>query len=138
VLRFLGTTLQVATQTACTRYQQPFKKRNKDMKTKLVITMLFLACNLGQSVFSQTMFGDVDCGVWLNKKRMPDRAWVLGYLSGLNTMHELNGNSNNPLSKVNSAEQIYVWMDNYCQKNPLNTVGDGGFQLFIELMKKSK
>ena len=108
------------------------------MRAKLVITMLFLACHLGQPVFSQTRFGDIDCGAWLNKKGLPERAWLIGYLTGLNTMHDLNKNSDNPLNKVNSAEQIYVWMDNYCQKNPLNTIGDGGIQLFIELMKKAK
>jgi hypothetical protein len=49
VLRFLGTTLQVATQTACTRYQQPFKKRDKDMKAKLPIMLMiaFLLCLTG-------------------------------------------------------------------------------------------
>jgi hypothetical protein len=41
-----------------------------------------------------------------------------------------------PLDKINSAEQIFVWMDNYCRANPLKNVREGAQDLFIELQKK--
>lgn len=103
------------------------------MKTKmpLILTaMLFLACHLGQPVFAQTVIGQRDCGQWLTNKTPTDRAWLLGYMSGMNVGM---GGKSDPLANVNSAEQIYVWMDNYCQKNPLKTVTSGGFDLFIEI-----
>jgi hypothetical protein len=39
-------------------------------------------------------------------------------------------------SHINSANQVFLWMDNYCKTNPLKTVGDGGWVLFKELRKK--
>jgi hypothetical protein len=97
--------------------------------------MLFLACHLVQPVFAQTVIGQPDCGRWLTNKNPTDRAWLLGYMSGLSIGMV---NKSNPLGSVNSAEQIYLWMDNYCQKNPLNTVTAGGFDLFIEIAIKAK
>jgi hypothetical protein len=85
--------------------------------------------------------GTRDCGEWINRKKnvyaeLATEGWMAGYLSGLNVLHALNGNKDNPLSKITSADQIHLWMDNYCQKNPLSNVSDGGDALFIELIKK--
>ena len=81
-------------------------------------------------------FGIPDCGQWVNSKNETRKAWLLGYMSGLSVMHELNDSKDDPLKKINSAQQIFLWMDNYCQNNPLKDVSDGGGALFIELMKK--
>jgi hypothetical protein len=77
-----------------------------------------------------------DCGQWLKdpKQRTVDGAWLLGFMSGISIMY--GNKTSDPLAKVNSAQQIYAWMDNYCQKNPLSDVGTGGLDLFIELTKK--
>jgi hypothetical protein len=101
---------------------------------------LFFACSLLQPVFGATTVGARDCGEWLNRKKndyeeLASNSWLTGYMSGISVMHELNGNKDNPLKKVNSAEQIRLWMDNYCQKNPLSNVFNGGANLFIELMQ---
>jgi len=82
--------------------------------------------------------GASDCGQWVNEsKSTPSmRAWLLGFMSGLNAMHELTNKPDDPMTKINSAQQVYVWMDNFCQKNPLKSVSSGGIDLFIELMKK--
>ena len=107
------------------------------MRAKLVITMLFLTCYIGQPAVSQVIyFGNPDCGKWVaNSKSIPSmRSWLLGYLSGLNS--GVGNPKNDALSKINSAEQIFLWMDNYCAKNPLQSVSTGGNQLFYELEKK--
>ena len=103
------------------------------MKNKRPLMLLLLACCLAQPVFSAKVFGVPDCGEWLSKTREPDRAWLLGYISGLSTTNRLGGD---PLAKVNSAQQIFVWVDNYCQKNPLKDVADGAQALFFELAGK--
>jgi len=111
------------------------------MKAKLPFIYLFLTCQFLQPAISgttyYTSFGAVDCGEWVNQSKQSPatRTWLLGYMSGLAGMHNLNDHLDNPLQKINSAQQIYVWMDNYCQKNPLKRVSDGGIDLFIELMK---
>ncbi len=58
----------------------------------------------------------------------------MGYLSGINLM--VADKNKDPLDKINSAEQIFVWMDNYCRANPLKNVREGAQDLFIELQKK--
>jgi len=138
VLRFLGTTLQVAAQAACTCYQQPFEKGIKDMKTKLFL-ILMLNCFFCLPAISQdtiTVIGRSDCGQWManSKSNFSLKTWLLGYMSGMN--YGLSNPQNDPLKKLNSAEQIFLWMDNYCAKNPLKTVGDGSRELFFELEKK--
>ena len=86
------------------------------------------------------MIGSTDCGQWVNIKRPTDRSWVLGYISGMNTMFAMSRHfTANPLSSVKSADQIIVWMDNYCQKNPLKTVAEGASDLYIlEILKLEK
>lgn len=89
-------------------------------------------------VFSQSMsFGAIDCGEWVKSQlRTPphqaNRAWLLGFLSGLNQDKFYK----DALSKVSSATQIFLWMDNYCKNNPLEQVSDGTYELFNELMKR--
>ena len=93
---------------------------------------------LTQPVFGQSTFGLPDCGQWLvkdSKFKISDKAWLLGFMGGLSVMDNLS-TGKDPMEKINSVEQIFLWMDNFCQKNPLGTVSSGGFVLFIELKAK--
>ena len=108
----------------------------------LKIKNLLIAIALGvvflNPVQASTTFGNSDCGEWVNKSKSTPtmRSWLIGYMSGLSVMHTLNNKNDDPLDKINSVQQIYVWMDNYCQNNPLKSVMYGGTTLFIELGKK--
>lgn len=101
---------------------------------------LFVAMTcFAQQALTQTTLGMPDCGEWtkLSKDRPTDRAWLLGYMSGLNVVHVMDNKSGEqPLRKISSTLQIYAWMDNYCQKNPLSNTAIGGFELHAELNKK--
>lgn len=88
------------------------------------------------NAYAVVAFGGSDCGEWIRSPSESKRHWLSGYMSGLNTMHYFNDNKDDPLNKINSAQQIFLWMDNYCKANPLKRVSDGGETLFIELMKK--
>lgn len=83
-----------------------------------------------------SLFGVPDCGQWVNRKSEPDKAWLLGYVSGLNFKHVEKGGTN-ALNTVNSADQMFVWMTNYCQKNPMSKLSDAGFEMFQELLIKA-
>jgi hypothetical protein len=111
-------------------------KKIKSKKLWIAVCIFFGVLNPAQG--GATSFGGSDCGEWVNgsKSNAPMRAWLLGYMSGLGAMHDLNGRDDDPLDKINSAQQIYLWMDNFCQKNPLRSVRSGGVDLFLELMKK--
>jgi hypothetical protein len=111
------------------------------MYIKKVLIFLFIACSLLQPVLGAWTYGVRDCGQWINRKKdayseLAITGWLAGYMSGLSQMHALNGRKDDPLKKATSADQIFLWMDNYCQKNPLNDLVDGGDALFLELMKK--
>ena len=101
---------------------------------KLLLALAFAMPLLAQS---QTVYGTPDCGGWIKQGSSQQKGWLLGYMSGLNVMHEVESlKPVNPLKNLNSADQAFLWMDTYCQKNPLENVGEGGWKLFKELRKK--
>jgi hypothetical protein len=100
-----------------------------NIKTILIIILL-----LGNSTLatanSKSTWGSPDCAQWF-KKDLHKKTWLLGFLTGMNMHKRIDY-----LDKLNSAEQAYLWMDNYCQKNPLSGVAQGGEALYIELMNE--
>jgi len=106
------------------------------MKAKLFLTLIFNFCICLPAISQVTMFGNSDCGQWVanSKSDFAMKTWLLGFMSGLSS--GISDPKNDPLKKINSAEQIYLWMDNYCTKNPLRTVSSGGNNLFLELSGK--
>jgi hypothetical protein len=105
------------------------------VKTLIRVITAAAICLTAQSAFSQTGFGSPDCGQWLAEKTTYRKAWLTGYLSGLNTAHYAI-NKRDPLDLLSSMDQAFAWMDNYCRKNPLERVSSGGFELFVELLKR--
>ncbi len=112
------------------------------MKT-LKIKNLFAGIALSLSLLSpaqaiSTARGIIDCGKWVSGSKInPElKAWLLGYMSGLSMMYDQIDESSDPFGKINSAEQLYLWMDNYCQTNPLSNVLVGGSNLFNALKDK--
>ena len=84
-----------------------------------------------------TLRGSPSCGTWIadNQKqnewpKMINQNWLIGFLSGLAV-----GSSNNSVIGTDN-NSLNLWMDNYCKSNPLETVSDGGIDLFIELTNK--
>jgi hypothetical protein len=76
------------------------------------------------------------CGEWIVHREKSDTlalgnaSWLLGYLSGMaiaSGKAYLSGTDNS---------SIYMWMDNYCRKNPLRDLSSGGNELAAELTGK--
>jgi hypothetical protein len=60
-------------------------------------------------------------------------------MSGLAGQYiRLRPTAKDPLERISSAEQIWIWMDNYCKTNPLEDVSTGGLVLFEELRAQVK
>lgn len=108
------------------------------MKITALLAAVTLAATLTSGItWAQTTIGTPDCGEWIKSQSHAKRAWLVGYLSGMSTLHHFNeGDPKDPLRALQSADQAFLWMDNFCQRNPLKTVSDGGADLFVELMKK--
>ena len=108
------------------------------MKTRFLTTLLILALINCSSFAGEyvSMSGNIPCGDWLKErkteefKRVVYENRLMAYLSGvasgtgIDILKELSNNS------------AYFWIDNYCQKNPLETVYEGAGELAVELKKK--
>ena len=109
------------------------------MKKHVLAAALGLVVSMSGN--AATVFGRMDCGHWIKDapvQKEHSKAWLLGYLSGMNaTNDDYAKPPPNQLAKITSAEQIFLWMDNYCTKKPLNTVSQGAHELFGELINKS-
>lgn len=103
------------------------------MTTKLIGILLLTCASLATG---QTAFGNYDCGQWFQQPAA--KTWLLGYLTGINVVSTTLANSSkyDPLGNLNSAEQAYLWMNNYCKANSLKTILDGGIDLYSELRGK--
>lgn len=106
-------------------------------KYLLCLTLIFIGTFIS-NVHSQTTASEADCGKWV--KAEPEmkrhlRFWITSYLSGMN--HVLFSIRNKDfLAKISSTDQITVFIDNYCQKNPLDSLSLAGVVLMAELDKK--
>ena len=94
---------------------------------------LVLTCDIsaGQRIWVEA---SEDCGEWLKARKLkrssPYEAHLVGLLSGMaiGRMIDIWKAHGNPMSK----EQAYVWMDKYCQSNPLSKVVIGAEELANE------
>ena len=106
------------------------------MRTALSISLV-LALSLtsglsaGQRIWVET---PEDCGDWVKARKMkrssPYEAHLVGLLDGMavGRMIEIWKAQGDPMSK----EQVYSWMDNYCQANPRSRVVIGAEELANE------
>jgi len=110
---------------------------------KLSITLLGLML-LSTPALSQKYFGpgDKSCGTW-TKDRHGDPAvaglydaWLLGFVSGVNTSETLSLNHPDILKRTD-ATGIMGWMDNYCASHPLDSVMSTVIKLIVELKNKA-
>lgn len=94
---------------------------------------------IAQPSFGSQIYGAADCGMWLRAKAEPEsrrghELWLAGYLSGMNIMHDkAKLRPTDPLGRIGSMNQAFVWMDNYCQANPLKWVTQGANNLWDEI-----
>lgn len=100
------------------------------------LTVPALAASSGPTI-NYTTFGNVDCGRWIAEKNPNKKGWVLGMLTGINFQHEAEHLwPADPLGKLDSAEQAFLWVDNYCKAHPLDKVSNAVVDLFNALWRK--
>ena len=93
--------------------------------------MLTSGMSAGQRIWVETA---EDCGEWIKaralKRSSPQEARLVGLLDGMaiGRMTEIWKAQGNPMSK----EQVYAWMDQYCQANPLSRIVIGAEELANE------
>jgi len=111
------------------------------IKKTRAITMALCCLVLSATVFDAQAIiirGGVSCGTWV--KERPEKQigtalnqiWLVGFLSGMANESEKD------VLRSTDNNSIFLWMDNYCQANPLKQVSEGADLLFLELAKQKK
>ena len=78
----------------------------------------------------------ISCGKWVNYRKSggvdkaASEARITSFMSGIAI-----GTGVDILKDVD-LESIYLWVDNYCQKNSFDNIYDAGTQLAIELKSR--
>jgi hypothetical protein len=85
-------------------------------------------CSNGNAV---VYMGVTSCEEWANRHSANDSTgeeWLLGYLSGI------AAGKNIDLLGGADRKSLFLWMDNYCQNNPLKRIDNGAHDLALELI----
>lgn len=107
---------------------------------KLVLTLCALTAMSAASTAANaaTIAGAPSCGTWVKDRaskdwpELADTMWLLGYLSGIATT------SRSYFLRDTKNDSLTLWVDNYCQANPLDYLNDAGDKLASELIRRSK
>jgi hypothetical protein len=109
------------------------------MKSKLIMLAMLLSFGASPCMAGPiSVIGGISCGDWVKYRKKDDmsklvsEARLVAFLSGLALASEVD-----ILADANN-ESLYLWTDNYCQKNPLDTIYGSGQMLFLELAKKRR
>ena len=120
------------------------------MKTKMQTSVIKKICAIflavSSLVLSATAFdakavevaAPFSCGDWVKERKIDSvfqtisKKWIFGYLSGLAAA------SGKDILRGTGNESIFLWIDNYCQVNPLKSSDDAGNALFRELVKEKR
>jgi len=105
------------------------------MKNFATLNLLLASLVFVNVSYAYTEYGSgvSSCGAWVNDRKTSSAwhqngQWVNGFVSAA-------GYFGKTLKNVDS-DAILVFMDNYCQQNPLNSIGDGAKALVRELESK--
>jgi len=81
------------------------------------------------------------CGIWIRDHKEKDgwppiviETWITGYIAAYNTY---NPDVYNILGSTD-MQSVYLWMDKYCQENPLSNIAHGMIVLTNELWPNRK
>ena len=87
--------------------------------------------------------GATTCGKWVEGRKAGtyhlQLNWVLGFISSYNHYVDAYlGKGKNGVFGTADHNSVAVWMDNYCQKNPLESVYSGSVGLTEELKSRAR
>jgi hypothetical protein len=66
------------------------------------------------------------------RQELVDVEWLHGFLSGIAVGSQLD------ILREPDASSLDLWVDNYCQQHPLDSIRDAGYELSSELTKRMR
>ena len=100
------------------------------MQVLVLIVLVFTLTANEAAGYNRLGAGTASCGIWSGFRRegstsaraLSSEQWVLGFIDGI---AEASGGALDPLSGV-EAENVWEWIDTYCQANPQKTITEAG------------
>ena len=108
------------------------------IKKTLLWTVASLCLSSAASAQEIAIKGATPCGKWVNESkendwpRLINRSWFMGFISGK------AAESRRDVLRGTDAASLYLWLDNYCQSNPLKDIADAADMLVLELAKQKR
>lgn len=105
-------------------------------RTPLLALVLALGIHIDAGAIAS--LGTRSCGDWVKNVQekgileAAQKNWLTGFLTGLAF------GTDKDVLKGASGESLFLWVTNYCNRNPLEDSFDAGIELFLELKKKIK
>ena len=98
------------------------------MQVLVLIVLTFILSASDAAGFTRLGAGTASCGAWAAFRRegsgsvraLSSEQWVLGFIDGIT---EESGGTLDPFNGV-EAENVWEWIDNYCQANPLKSIAE--------------
>jgi hypothetical protein len=97
--------------------------------------MIAAALIFSGTLMAETTLGEPSCAQWLKRsaKSESDRAWLLGFMSGLNLA---DSKEEDHLSKIAGPKEIFHWITVWCRASPHKEVSEAGIELYIEVLRR--
>ena len=102
----------------------------------IAITTIIANVAFVPSTAAITVVGGKSCGEWIKYRheggwpKVIVQNWLMGYLSGVAMESGID------YLKEAEGESVYIWVDNYCNSNPLERTVNAADKLIIELRKR--
>jgi len=120
------------------------KKGKSTMKKLILIVALNLISTMAIADWAIRGEGNFSCPDYVSAKRTNNTklyssiSWVQGFITGVNYQNALPEGSNSYIGQDLSAVSLVDWVENYCRKNPQDTLADAAEALVAELKEKSQ
>jgi hypothetical protein len=116
--------------------------KNRMLRNLLFFLTLFIFHT--NSYGNITIYLEVDCGSWIDRKdtkKVQYESYLIGLLTGMNGMwtstsqYQQNKNKfkKDVLLGVTNPNQIFLSMDKFCRENPFKNVLEGSYFIFTQL-----
>ena len=98
------------------------------LQVLVLIVLAFTLITNEAAGYNRLGAGTASCGMWAAFRRegstsaraLSSEQWVLGFIDGIT---EESGDTLDPFNGV-EAENVWEWIDNYCQANPLKSIAE--------------
>ena len=105
----------------------------------LSVVILLFCCSVNAGEIKGA--GAVTCGTWIESRKngtwRTEINWILGFISSYNHNIYIGTNPDGVFGNTD-ANSLALWMDNFCNENPLDLVYDGTSKLLDELIERDR